>query len=113
MMAAVFSMQGLGQVAAAIVMLVLSVAFKSQLLPSRTIAECDAQCLAAVDRMWRLLIGLGGVPACIALYCKSCQWLFFEGAVFFAIHLLSVGAWMCAHPPCLLNMPPRELSPVT
>jgi PHS family inorganic phosphate transporter-like MFS transporter len=70
MMAAVFSMQGLGQVAAAIVMLVLSVAFKSQLLPSRTIAECDAQCLAAVDRMWRLLIGLGGVPACIALYYR-------------------------------------------
>lgn len=72
MMNAVFAMQGIGQLCAAIVLLVLSAAFKSQLELSPTAAACsvNGNCVTAVDRMWRLIIGLGAVPGCIALYFR-------------------------------------------
>ncbi|KAL5877252.1 hypothetical protein ACKVWC_006413 [Pyricularia oryzae] len=72
MMNAVFAMQGIGQLCAALVLLVLSAAFKSQLELASSPATCSTTgaCLTAVDRMWRLIIGFGAIPGCIALYFR-------------------------------------------
>jgi PHS family inorganic phosphate transporter-like MFS transporter len=70
MMAAVFAMQGLGQLCAAFVMLFLTLGFKSSLEGSAKLATCTGGCAEAVDKMWRTLIGFGAVPGCIALYYR-------------------------------------------
>ncbi|KAK7211416.1 hypothetical protein V2G26_018594 [Clonostachys chloroleuca] len=70
MMAAVFAMQGIGQLTGALVMLFVTLAFKSQTEIAATTSTCTGACQVAVDRMWRILIGFGGVPACIALYYR-------------------------------------------
>lgn len=64
MMTAVFSAQGWGNFAAAIVAVVVVSAYKNQI-----IAEPVTH-LKAVDQCWRLLIGIGCVPACVALYFR-------------------------------------------
>ncbi|WRT64057.1 phosphate:H+ symporter [Kwoniella shivajii] len=64
MMTAVFACQGWGNFASAIVSIICISAFKK---------EIHAQPLtnmAAVDRVWRLIIGIGCVPAVIALYFR-------------------------------------------
>lgn len=68
-MAAVFSNQGLGQILAGIVALVLVAGYKSNLEPYET-HECVGECIKACDQMWRVLIGFGCVPGCIALYYR-------------------------------------------
>lgn len=70
MMGAVFAMQGLGQLAAAFVMLFLTLGFKDSLEGSTKLANCTGGCAVAVDKMWRTLIGFGAVPGCIALYYR-------------------------------------------
>ncbi|CAM1503548.1 Fc.00g011390.m01.CDS01 [Cosmosporella sp. VM-42] len=70
MMGAVFAMQGIGQLAAALVMLFATLGFKSQLEGAAKVSTCTGDCQVAVDKMWRTLIGLGAVPACIALYYR-------------------------------------------
>jgi PHS family inorganic phosphate transporter-like MFS transporter len=70
MMAAVFSMQGLGQLAAGLVALITCVGFKESLMTSKDAAHCTGVCGLAVDKMWRILIGFGAVPGCIALYFR-------------------------------------------
>lgn len=70
MMGAVFAMQGFGQLGGALVMLILVSGFKESLLTAKTYATCDGVCGLAVDKMWRALIGIGVVPACIALYYR-------------------------------------------
>jgi PHS family inorganic phosphate transporter-like MFS transporter len=70
MMGAVFAMQGLGQLCAAFVMLFVTLGFKSSLEPASKLATCTAGCAQAVDKMWRILIGFGAVPGCIALYYR-------------------------------------------
>ena len=37
---------------------------------AKTYATCTGVCGVAVDKMWRVLIGFGAVPACIALYYR-------------------------------------------
>lgn len=69
-MAAVFSNQGLGQVFAGIVALVLVSAYKSDLEFANSSAECVGSCVRACDQMWRILVGFGCVPGCIALYYR-------------------------------------------
>ncbi|KAF8626413.1 hypothetical protein AX17_006580 [Amanita inopinata Kibby_2008] len=64
MMTAVFAAQGWGNFAAALVALVVVAAYKTQLLHETTTH------LVSVDYMWRLLIGLGCVPAVVALYFR-------------------------------------------
>lgn len=71
MMAAVFAMQGLGQLCAAFVMLFVTLGFKAYLSEAKDVSQCSGDCQIAVDKMWRTLIGFGAVPACITLYCKS------------------------------------------
>jgi PHS family inorganic phosphate transporter-like MFS transporter len=58
MMAAVFAMQGFGQLAGALVMLFVTVGFKQSLLTATTYAKCTGVCGLAVDKMWRALIGI-------------------------------------------------------
>lgn len=70
MMAAVFSMQGLGQLGGAVVMVCLVSGFKHKLEPASSYATCTGECQIAVDKMWRALVGIGIVPACIALYYR-------------------------------------------
>ncbi|KAK4176711.1 major facilitator superfamily domain-containing protein [Triangularia setosa] len=70
MMGAVFAMQGLGQLGAAFVMLFITLGFKKSLEPSPSLATCTGDCAVAVDQMWRILIGFGAVPGCIALYYR-------------------------------------------
>ncbi|CAE6429900.1 unnamed protein product [Rhizoctonia solani] len=68
MMTAVFAMQGFGNFAAALVALIVTVSFKDQLIGGSNLE--DPYRLESIDRCWRLLIGLGAVPGCIALYCR-------------------------------------------
>lgn len=70
MMAAVFSMQGFGQLGGALVMLCLTAGFKGSLSTASSYATCTGNCVIAVDKMWRALIGIGIVPASIALYYR-------------------------------------------
>ncbi|KAI7784511.1 inorganic phosphate transporter pho84 [Diaporthe eres] len=70
MMGAVFAMQGIGQLAAAFVMLFVTLGFKDSLETSTKLANCTGDCAVAVDKMWRVLIGFGAVPGCIALYFR-------------------------------------------
>lgn len=62
MMNAVFAMQGFGNLAAAIVAVCVTSGFKSVILKYPDHHH--------VDYMWRIIIGLGIVPACIALYYR-------------------------------------------
>lgn len=70
MMGSVFAMQGIGQLGAALVMLIITVGFKGSLEASSGIANCTGDCALAVDKMWRILIGFGAVPGVIALYYR-------------------------------------------
>jgi MFS transporter, PHS family, inorganic phosphate transporter len=70
MMGAVFSMQGIGQLTAAIVALLCAVGFKDSLSSAATVATCTGDCADATDKMWRIIIGFGAVPGCIALYYR-------------------------------------------
>ncbi|KDQ19246.1 hypothetical protein BOTBODRAFT_27830 [Botryobasidium botryosum FD-172 SS1] len=64
MMTAVFAMQGFGNFAAALVSLIVVAAFKTSILNDPTYYAHH------VDFCWRLLIGLGCVPGCVALYFR-------------------------------------------
>lgn len=70
MMGAVFAMQGIGQFAAGIIALIVVSGFKQSLLTSADQAHCTGVCGEAVDKMWRVIIGFGAVPGCIALYYR-------------------------------------------
>lgn len=86
--AAVFAMQGLGQLAAALMTLVVVVAYKDQLQPVESVAACTGQCTKTADKMWRIIIAFGGVPGWFALYyrltipgrsCSASQWRMIDG----------------------------------
>ncbi|KAK7189446.1 H+ symporter [Paraphaeosphaeria sporulosa] len=68
--AAVFAMQGLGQLAAALMALVVVAAYKKDLMAVPDVASCSGDCVAAVDKMWRIIIAFGGIPGWFALYYR-------------------------------------------
>ncbi|KAH8687002.1 major facilitator superfamily domain-containing protein [Ilyonectria robusta] len=70
MVAAVFSMQGFGQLGAAIVALITNLAFKQAFVDIPNEGECGFECRLAADRSWRIIIGVGAIPACLALYYR-------------------------------------------
>lgn len=70
MIAAVFSMQGIGQLIAATVALVTTAAFKDSFINIKNVGECDYACQVAADRSWRIIVGFGALPACFALYYR-------------------------------------------
>lgn len=63
-------MQGLGQLAASLMALIVISAYKSDLVDVPNVASCSGSCVAAVDKMWRLIIAFGGVPGWFALYYR-------------------------------------------
>lgn len=63
-------MQGLGQLAAALVTLVVVVAYKDDLIMVATVGDCVGQCAMTVDKMWRIIIAFGGIPGWFALYYR-------------------------------------------
>ncbi|KAK9456450.1 major facilitator superfamily domain-containing protein [Dipodascopsis uninucleata] len=69
-MGAVFANQGWGQLGAGLVALIATAGFKNSLKDADTIAMCGAECVNAIDKMWRILVGFGAVPACVALYFR-------------------------------------------
>jgi PHS family inorganic phosphate transporter-like MFS transporter len=70
MMNAVFAMQGIGQFTAAIIALIVTAGFKGSLESATKASTCTGACQPAVDKMWRVIIGFGAVPGCIALYYR-------------------------------------------
>ncbi|CAG8072682.1 unnamed protein product [Penicillium salamii] len=70
MMGAVFAMQGLGQFAAAIMALIVTAGYKEILQTVKDGGHCTGECRVAVDKMWRIVIGIGAAPACFALYFR-------------------------------------------
>jgi MFS transporter, PHS family, inorganic phosphate transporter len=69
MMAAVFSMQGAGQLAAVLVALIVTFGFRNSFsIPS--FSTCGLQCQIAADRGWRIIIGISAFPAIFALYYR-------------------------------------------
>nr|AKO22758.1 phosphate transporter [Rhizopogon luteolus] len=64
MMAAVFAAQGWGNFTGALMGLILVTAFKNSILRD------DPQVLHHVDYLWRILIGAGCIPGCLALYFR-------------------------------------------
>ncbi|THX26903.1 MFS transporter [Aureobasidium pullulans] len=70
MMGSVFAMQGIGQLAAGLIALIVTAGFKESLQTGKNAAACDGVCQLAVDKMWRVIIGFGAVPGCIALYYR-------------------------------------------
>ena len=70
MMGSVFAMQGMGQFGAGIISLIVTVGFKESLLSAAKVSACSGVCGVAVDKMWRVIIGFGAVPGCIALYYR-------------------------------------------
>jgi MFS transporter, PHS family, inorganic phosphate transporter len=69
MMAAVFSMQGMGQLVAALVGLTVTLAFRGSFLELHP-GDCGSDCQAAADRAWRIIIGVGAMPSLLALYYR-------------------------------------------
>lgn len=69
-MNAVFAMQGIGQFTAAIIALIVTAGFKGSLESATKASTCTGVCQLAVDKMWRIIIGFGAVPGCIALYYR-------------------------------------------
>lgn len=71
MMAAVFSMQGAGQLVCALVALIVTIAFKDSFLDTTSsFSSCHDRCILAGDRAWRIIVGFGAVPAVFALYYR-------------------------------------------
>ncbi|KAG9230514.1 putative inorganic phosphate transporter PHO84 [Amylocarpus encephaloides] len=70
MMNAVFAMQGIGQFTAAMLALIVTAGFKESLLTGSKASTCTGVCQLAVDKMWRIIIGFGAVPGCVALYYR-------------------------------------------
>jgi PHS family inorganic phosphate transporter-like MFS transporter len=68
--AAVFAMQGLGQLASALMALIVVIAYKKELEPVATVSQCTGACAGSVDAMWRILIAFGGIPGWFALYYR-------------------------------------------
>src|SRR6266496_1906243 len=62
--------QGLGNFTAALIAYISIMGFKNSLITANTAAQCGSDCQLATDKIWRIITGFGGVPACIALYFR-------------------------------------------
>jgi MFS transporter, PHS family, inorganic phosphate transporter len=70
MMAAVFSMQGGGQFAAALVALLTTIGFRKSFSIASDASTCVDDCQLAANQAWRIIIGVGALPALFALYYR-------------------------------------------
>jgi MFS transporter, PHS family, inorganic phosphate transporter len=67
MMSTLFFMQPVGQLLANVLSLGAVYAWKSQINQHDDTCVNDATCIRAIDRLWRLVVGIGAIPAVIAL----------------------------------------------
>ncbi|PYH98178.1 inorganic phosphate transporter [Aspergillus ellipticus CBS 707.79] len=70
MLATVFFCQSLGEAAAALVALIAVAGFRHSLPDNPNKPECTGSCIRDLDIIWRLIVGLGAVPAFIALWFR-------------------------------------------
>lgn len=70
MLTAVFACQPLGQLTATLVALIATARQRSGIPADATVKNCDAQCLRTMDSVWRWIIGVGVIPAVIALWFR-------------------------------------------
>ena len=70
MISAVFAMQGIGQFAAAMLMLIVVAVFRKHLVTAQTVSDCSGACIESVDKMWRIILAFGGIPGWFALYYR-------------------------------------------
>jgi PHS family inorganic phosphate transporter-like MFS transporter len=69
-MTAVFMCQPLGQLAATLVALIAVSRQRSGIPADATIYTCNAECRKTLDSVWRWIIGVGVIPAVIALWFR-------------------------------------------
>jgi PHS family inorganic phosphate transporter-like MFS transporter len=70
MLTAVFACQPLGQLAATLVALIAAARQRNGIPSDATAQNCNAQCLRTLDSVWRWIIGVGVIPAVIALWFR-------------------------------------------
>lgn len=70
MLTAVFACQPLGQLTATLVALIATARQRGGIPADATVQNCDAQCLRTMDSVWRWIIGVGVIPAVIALWFR-------------------------------------------
>jgi PHS family inorganic phosphate transporter-like MFS transporter len=70
MLTAVFMCQPLGQLAATLVTLIATARQRNGIPSDATLTNCDAQCKMTMDSIWRWIIGVGVIPAVIALWFR-------------------------------------------
>lgn len=70
MLAWVFYMQPIGYAFAALMTLAVTRGYRHSIPMDATNGNCDAECIKAVDRSWRLIIGIGAIPALIAVFFR-------------------------------------------
>lgn len=78
MVAAVFAFQPLGQLLATLMAFAATEGFRKHILQIAAPESCSiietlpdrAECARAVDRVWRLVSGLGAVPAALAIVSR-------------------------------------------
>lgn len=69
-MTAVFMCQPLGQLAATLVSLVAAASQRNGIPADATPGNCTGECLKTMDSIWRWIIGVGVIPAVIALWFR-------------------------------------------
>jgi PHS family inorganic phosphate transporter-like MFS transporter len=70
MLAWVFYMQPVGYAFAALMTLAVTRHYRDSIPMDPSNGNCDADCFRAVDRSWRIIIGIGAVPALIAVFFR-------------------------------------------
>ncbi|KAE8441962.1 hypothetical protein EG329_004129 [Mollisiaceae sp. DMI_Dod_QoI] len=70
MLAWVFYMQPIGYAFAALMTLAVTRQHRDSIPMDAANGNCDADCMKAVDRSWRLIIGIGAIPALIAVFFR-------------------------------------------
>ena len=70
MLTVVFMCQPLGQIAATLVTLVAISRQKGEIPGDAIVKHCTGQCLKSLDSVWRWIIGVGVIPAVIALWFR-------------------------------------------
>ncbi|KAF7903880.1 hypothetical protein EAF00_001214 [Botryotinia globosa] len=70
MMTAVFMCQPLGQLAATLVSLIAAASQRTGIPADATPENCTGECLKTMDSIWRWIIGVGVIPAVIALWFR-------------------------------------------
>ncbi|PQE31248.1 hypothetical protein CJF32_00001827 [Rutstroemia sp. NJR-2017a WRK4] len=70
MMTAVFMCQPLGQLAATLVTLIAVRTNEESIPTNLTVGSCDKKCIKTLDSIWRWVIGVGVIPALLALWFR-------------------------------------------